>query len=118
MSATFAWVRPPRALGNDVRSWGRRMLDALYDLAVYFAGVFQRYAKLNAKWTDRTGHARGGLTAIAVRAGAIVFIYLFHTMTYGWWLEVAMAGKYAILMPTVLHHLADVIRAMKRLGTR
>lgn len=115
MSSVLMWTRTPTKLGTDVKSWGARVLDALFDLAVYWAARFEAYAREHAPWTDRTAHARKGLTAQAVRRGAIVFIYLFHTVAYGIWLEVAHLKKYAILLPTVMAHLADVIASLNRL---
>ena len=56
--------------------------------------------RAKAPWTDRTGNARAGLRAVHLDLGSQHAIVLYHTMPYGFWLEVAHDGKYAILGPT------------------
>ena len=58
-------------------------------------------ARTNARWEDRTGDARAGLTAQADAAGGDVVLTLFHTVEYGLWLEVIQNGRFAIIMPTL-----------------
>lgn len=65
-------------------------------------------AKKGAKWTDRTGNARQGLSGTyrATRSGrnATFEVELSHSVPYGFWLEVRnfpKAGKLAIIKPTV-----------------
>lgn len=62
--------------------------------------------KINAPWTDRTGEARDGLYAKAgtyTDAGAIsrYTIDFGNLSGHGIWLEIAMSGKYQIIMPTL-----------------
>jgi len=59
------------------------------------------YAKVNAPWTDRTGNARNGLMAQPYDEGDNVGIVVYHSVSYGIWLEVRWAGKYAIIGPTI-----------------
>ena len=66
-----------------------------------FAKRVEQYAKDNAKWDDRTGDARSGLTALGQQRLSTYTITLFHTVDYGIWLEVRWAGKYAIILPTI-----------------
>ena len=61
------------------------------------------FAKTSAPWTDRSSNARSGLTANAKSAGSVYQIDIFHTVPYGFWLEVRFAGKYAVIKPTVDH---------------
>jgi hypothetical protein len=74
--------------------------------AAYTAGFASRveaYAKENAPWEDRTGDARDGLTAKGQQRLFEYRIILYHTVDYGIWLEVRWNGKYAIIVPTIIH---------------
>ena len=58
------------------------------------------YAQANAKWQNRTGAARGGLSYKCSWQGDVLDIAIFHTVDYGLWLEVRnfpYAGRLAIL---------------------
>ena len=60
----------------------------------------ETYAKSNAKWTDRTGAARGGLKHESKWEGTTLSIAIMHSVDYGLWLEVRdfpHAGRLAIL---------------------
>lgn len=65
----------------------------------------EAYAKIHASWVDRTGNARQGLKAQANNQPSQGYweIDVFHSMPYGFWLEVRFGGKYAIIRPTILH---------------
>jgi hypothetical protein len=71
---------------EEMRAWGR---DAV------------AYMKANAPWSDRTGEARAGLDYSIDEAGADTTIYLFHSVSYGKWLEIRWNGRYAIILPTI-----------------
>lgn len=60
-----------------------------------------QYAKDNAPWADRTGEARDGLDADVYEEGDEIVVELYHTAEHGVWLEIAMGGAYAIIMPTL-----------------
>lgn len=60
------------------------------------------WMKANAPWTDNTGRARAGLTAIASSAGSSHEMLLFYTgVSYGIWLEIANSGRFQILGPAM-----------------
>ena len=62
------------------------------------------YARANAPWTDRTGNARAGLSAKHVAEPMVKHtLVIYHTMPYGYWLEVRWSGRYAIIGPTMLN---------------
>ncbi len=65
----------------------------------------EAFAKSKAKWTDRTGNARGSLsgtyTANISRDSARFEITISHGMPYGIWLELRWNGKFAIINKTV-----------------
>lgn len=77
--------------------------EAIQLLVEDLARRMQDYAQANAIWEDRTGEARKGLTAEAETSETISSITLYHTQTYGIWLEVRWSGRYAIIIPTIEH---------------
>lgn len=72
--------------------------------AARLADRMEAYGKNNARWSDRTGDARRGLKAIVVdstnRQGFTVAFG--HSVDYGYYLEYAHGGRYAIIFETVL----------------
>jgi hypothetical protein len=98
---TITWEGP---LPGNVRNLGGRLNSAIGLYMHYQAPKVQDYMRGNAKWTDRTGNARGGLFAKYDNLSEGTFgITLYHTMPYGIWLEVKHSGQYAIIFPTVSH---------------
>jgi hypothetical protein len=79
-------------------------VDAAVDI------VFDRYEaeaetamRTNAPWQDNTGNARAGLFANHDADHMVQHeLTLYHTMPYGYWLEVRWSGKYAIIGPTMV----------------
>lgn len=67
-------------------------------------------ARANAIWEDRTGDAREGLTAQAVKVDGAVYLTLFHTVSYGYWLEVIQSGRFAVIMRTLEQQAPVVFR--------
>ena len=60
----------------------------------------EAWLKMNAPWTDDTGAARSGLTAIASSMGHFQHeMLLSYSVSYGIWLEVANSGRFQILGP-------------------
>lgn len=62
--------------------------------------------KIKAPWDDRTGAARAGLYARATTetiAGSVTRygIEFGNACDHGIWLEIAMSGRYQIIMPTL-----------------
>lgn len=71
----------------------------------------ETYMRTNARWTDETGNARAGLFAESGGEPMVVReLVMYHTMSYGYWLEVRWSGKYAIIGPTMFHF-APIIAA-------
>lgn len=59
--------------------------------------------RTNAPWTDRTGNARNGLMAKHLSEPMVRHeLVLYHTMPYGFWLEVRWSGRFAVVGPTML----------------
>ena len=92
-----------------------RLRDALLELGQIMAAKIETAARENAIWIDRTSNAREGLIARAVMEGSKMMIYLYHTMAYGKWLEIAMEEKYAIIMATLNEFYPRVMSMANRL---
>jgi hypothetical protein len=80
---------------------GARLNRGISGLMLANAPRVQDYARTNAKWTDRTGNARQGLFSRYSGKDGVHQIDLYHTVSYGIWLEVRWAGKFAIISPTI-----------------
>lgn len=74
-----------------------RVRRAVYASARYTAEHAESFMKSEAPWTDRTGNARRGLRAQVVQNGDEVGIVMFHSVSYGPWLELRWGGKYGII---------------------
>lgn len=109
------WEFTPTQLASNVLGHKERLLKAILDLARVFAARIQSWARKNAVWTDRTSNARQGLFARAVPLAAGVAIVLFHTVDYGIWLEIANAGRFAIIMWALQAHYGPLMAALRAL---
>ena len=63
--------------------------------------ALQNNAKQNAKWTDRTGHARQRLTGDVLVVANGYKLRLAHGVDYGLWLELAHEKRFAIIPQTI-----------------
>lgn len=61
----------------------------------------QNFARQNARWTDRTGHARQRLTGDSEIVNNGYKLRLAHGVDYGKWLELAHEKRFAIIEETV-----------------
>jgi hypothetical protein len=61
----------------------------------------QAYAKMAHPWTNRTGDAEGGLTAVVEGGGRVWRMVISHGVSHGFWLEVKYGGKWGIIPDTV-----------------
>lgn len=82
-----------------------------------YRDVVLQDAKENAPWEDRTGNAREGLEAVVDGEGDTVVLTLYHTVEYGIFLETAMNGDYAIILPTLEKWGMDVYSAAGFMAT-
>ena len=77
-----------------------KALKALEVVGQTTGAKMKSYAQNNAKWTDRTNAARGGLDFNSRWEGTVLTISIMHTVDYGLWLEIRdfpHAGRLAIL---------------------
>jgi len=85
----------------------------------YWDSRIEATMKVGATWTDRTGNARLGLRAVAGHEPFVShWIDLFHSVSYGIWLEVRWAGKYAIVIPTLITAGPKVMGTLNKLFAR
>jgi hypothetical protein len=96
----------------DVDKQVIRKLDAVLEFQEPAA---QNSMRLNASWTDRTGNARQGLFAQRFVSGDDHGLVLYHTVSYGIYLETSNSAQYEIIMPTVhstAHNVIDQLRGI------
>lgn len=116
-SVRFTWISPPSVIVGNLASFEQRVIQALGQLADLFTAKLESYAKANAPWTDRTGAARQGLRAFAVKAAMQVTLYLVTSVNYGIFLELGtsrMAPR-PIVMPTLEAHYGEIMAAARAL---
>lgn len=109
----FRWVVPPRTLAKQVGDYGVAIKRAVLVVADKNGQAMQNYARKEAPWTDRTGNARTGIFYVIEEKPSSVIIYLAHSVEYGIYLELAMAGRYEIIWPTILLALARIQADLK-----
>lgn len=103
---------------------GLKQLDERTDRGV--AGVvefwdsrIEAHMKVAAPWTDRTGNARIGLFAKAGhQKGQRHWIDFGHRVPYGIWLEIRWAGRYAVVLPTLVLFGPRIMRTLNKLFAR
>ena len=78
-------------------------IDAGVDLAFDAAEASSQSAmRANAPWHDNTGNARAGLNTVHEKEPMVEHtLILYHSVSYGVWLEVRFSGRYAIIGPTM-----------------
>ncbi len=86
---------------QNMRGYPRVVRRAIAAVSRRHARKMVRYARTNAKWTDRTGQARKRLFAQVEINGERVIINLSHGVFYGLFLEIKNQGRFAIIWPTI-----------------
>lgn len=75
----------------------------------------QNSARVNAPWTDRTGHARQRLTCETKVVDNGFREELSHGVDYGIWLELAHEKRFAIIDPTIKKEGPEILNGFRRL---
>lgn len=104
-----------RRLVINVQNVDDRVHERLTRLVERESVAGTAWMKENAPWTDRTSAARNGLHSTVVNQKGHYEIIFAHTVSYGIWLEVKYSGRDAIIMPTVQHTGAELMRNMRGL---
>lgn len=128
MSAQLQWSGDEQ-VQRKLRQYQGRAEQVLRQVGQYWAASFERDAKTNARWTDRTGNARQALHGYLAGEAPSMFsapdsvpypdespqpervvVYLSHGMRYGQHLEAMEA--YAIIMDTLEANLPEIRRML------
>jgi hypothetical protein len=88
-------------LSAGMAAYPVELRERIAAVADEFANTAEEYLKANAPWEDRTGDARAGLKAEAIHELLLEQIVLYHTVSYGVWLEIRFSGIYAIIVPSL-----------------
>lgn len=101
---------------SKFNNYNRKMVYRFDKWADEGAQYIENYARVNARWRDRTGDLRRTLKGDKKRRRSEYTISIEHGMPYGYWLENYFWGKYAILDealeasgPVLMERLKDVI---------
>lgn len=99
-------------LDDGIMAWfeGPEWDDVVAEVFKDAAPRVAEAARNNAIWEDQTGDARAGLKAEVVQVAGAVYLTLFHTVSYGYWLEVIQSGHYAVIMRTLQEQAQAVFR--------
>lgn len=119
----IVWDVSPKVISTALGSYAKRLREALGRLADFFAAKIEAYAKQHAPWIDRSGNARQGLRAFAIKTAASIIIYLVHSESYGKYLELGTTNEdntprmapRPIILPTLEAHYPEIMAASRRL---
>lgn len=89
--------------------------QAMTALADVGAKKMEAYAKINARWTDRTGNARLRLRGSYEKIDNELHIVISHGVEYGIWLELAHEKRFAILLETLTNTSPEIIQGFQGL---
>lgn len=104
-----------RELSANLDKFNERANKGVAAAFEYQAPKSEARMKTGARWTDRTGNARGGLYTATSHTGNLHTLLLSHTMAYGIYLEVRFSGRYAIVTPEIRLAAADLQRLIGKL---
>lgn len=90
-----------KRLRQNVRALPAKIERKVSAVVDFTAAEGEIYLKTGAPWTDRTGAARSGLTAIPSGGGSQWEILMAYSVYYGIWLEIANDSRYAIITPAM-----------------
>lgn len=113
MGAKLEW-RGTVEMGRNCTIYGNKVIEAVNQVALYFAPVLETYAKANKKWVDRTGNATQSLHSfVEMFSKDAVHLILSHGVFYGIFLESKYASRYSIIWPTLQAHLQAIFKMVK-----
>lgn len=95
-----------------------RALIAMEGYVATNALKLQGYMQQNAKWTDRTGHARQRLKGTYQKQDDSFLIVLSHGVNYGIFLELAHEKRFAITVPTAKEKGPEIMKEFEGLLDR
>lgn len=86
---------------KNLEKFGKDSVDAAEVAAAQTAIELQTAAKQGRSWRDRTGNATRSITGSSARNGNRVIAALAIGVSYGVYLELAHAGRFSIIGPTL-----------------
>lgn len=114
---TVTFVTKNKAqLDRDMNKFGDQIKNVVFTLLDSKFEEMVNYAKENAVWVDRTGNARRSIAKEDFSNGDVAKFYLVIGVDYGIWLEIANAGKYAILEPTADVFEPQIMEMFRKVG--
>lgn len=109
------WSSSPGDMARRVEAYGRRLLEAVYQLGTEWARRLAEEAKATHPWQNRTEEAERKLFGRAVRLAAGVLIVLGHGAAHGIFLERRWAGRFAVIMPVLQRNYAAIMQSARQL---
>lgn len=101
---------------KNLDKWDNFVRAGVEGVARITASKAKSYAKLHKRWKNRTSHAVQGLDAdVEWTTNTKLYVYIFHSVDYGVWLELANSGKYAILEESLSVFKKDFLDSVKTL---
>lgn len=89
------------SLFKNVETFDSRAQAALSKVTTYYALRAETHVKTRAPWTDRSGNARSGLSAQPFTESNVYRVVVYHSVTYGKWLEIRWGGRWGIIQKSV-----------------
>ena len=114
-TAGIRWSSSPGDMAQRVEAYGKRLLEAVYQLASEWARRLADEAKATHPWTNRTGEAEAKLFGRAVRLATGALIILGHGAAHGIFLERRWAGRWAVILPTLQRNYASIMQSAQGL---
>ncbi len=112
----WVWdVSPEEAFAQTYDAYAASIYRGILRLAKQYAPQIEAWMKQNAVWTDRTSNARQSLYAEVEALLFSIAISFDHGMEYGYWLEFANQGEYAIVGPALDYWSVQFWEAVKGL---
>lgn len=99
---------------NKLNSMQQKTRASLQIIADSAAKSMEKYAKANARWTDRTGNARQRLKGSTRWDETALIAAISHNVDYGMWLELCNEKKYAILEEALNSQAQNLLDAYQR----
>jgi hypothetical protein len=103
---------------NNITKSGQSLENARREALKALEPQVLDYARANGPWADRTKAARNNLRTSVIDNNVehITSLYLAHGVPYGIWLEVRWGGKYAIILPTLMHFGPQVMGQVRKVS--
>lgn len=114
---TFEWESDPEVVFYELgTAYAETINTAVYAICQSYAPEIENWMRSNAPWTDRTGNARQSLWSdVEQVANTAVDLIMSHGVDYGKWLEIANAGRYAIITPALDYFAPKIWADIKRM---